>query len=748
MNERTRYSVVARIIALARRFSALERFVVLWLALAPLVLGLVVVLDVALDHSPVPPAMVIGYYLVLMAALGFAALFRLLQWRRSADLEPAPAPVALPPVELADRGPLADAPPSWVDTGSPALERLRAVRSTATFSRRVLVFFGMRSKSRWVREPLSYLVSAGRFDYDTLARLILDSEGGNESADLLLGDLDMNLLLSLSRMVGSQDLAPADNTFAVAALRFVAARRKVGRVTSGNLLYLTERLILNGELAIAREILNEFRGFGFTVRLLRADAMNPFHPNALQASEQVWLAGLNQIFTPHGFEPISLGAPAETAYDRLQALTDEKVTGGPLITVIMTCFEPDHELKSAVASVIAQTWQNWELIIADDASPAEFQTFIDEVAAADPRIRVLRATSNAGTYVRRNEAIVASQGEFVTMHDSDDWAHPRRLEVQARHLQANPTDVANLSYSVRVSEHLMFVQPRGATLRLTESSLMFRKETVVARIGYFDSVRKAADSEYRLRIEAAFGKEVTVVDTLSPMALIRYTASSLSGSDLGDNWMHPARVAYRSARDRWHAEIRTNGADPYLPFPLVERPFPVHHKIAGAPAPQIDLDVILVVDARTDSNTSAYLDALAADITSLTEGGKRVGLMQFEAMFEGRIPVVVDSRVQRLIDEGVVVNVLPEDAARTDVAIVRHASLLQTAPSSPSSLSAARVVVFDDAASGRDRRGQNFARVDVEQMSRHIFGATVEWKVWDQRGLHAVVDVTVKESAR
>ena len=62
--------------------------------------------------------------------------------------------------------------------------------------------------------------------------------------------------------------------------------------------------------------------------------------------------------------------------------------------------------------------------------------------ALDPRIHLVKQPVNQGTYAARNAGLDAAAGEFVAFQDSDDWSHPRRLELQVRPLLENPRLVA------------------------------------------------------------------------------------------------------------------------------------------------------------------------------------------------------------------------------------------------------------------------------------------------------------------
>src|SRR5690606_29955428 len=103
--------------------------------------------------------------------------------------------------------------------------------------------------------------------------------------------------------------------------------------------------------------------------------------------------------------PILLHDAALAPFDRLAAAPVAAVEQGPLVTVIVTTWCPDQGLFTAVRSLLQQTWKPLEILIVDDASPAEFIPLLEEVSAQDPRIRLVRMPVNGGTYIARNAGL-------------------------------------------------------------------------------------------------------------------------------------------------------------------------------------------------------------------------------------------------------------------------------------------------------------------------------------------------------
>lgn len=103
-------------------------------------------------------------------------------------------------------------------------------------------------------------------------------------------------------------------------------------------------------------------------------------------------------------------------------------------------------LRTAIESVLAQTHDEWELIVADDASGDGTAELAEQIAARDPRIRVVRRASRGGPAVARNQALAAARGRYVAFLDADDWWLPEKLERQLAFIGRTGAALAYTAY--------------------------------------------------------------------------------------------------------------------------------------------------------------------------------------------------------------------------------------------------------------------------------------------------------------
>ncbi|MEY4941432.1 MAG: hypothetical protein RIQ93_3167, partial [Verrucomicrobiota bacterium] len=132
--------------------------------------------------------------------------------------------------------------------------------------------------------------------------------------------------------------------------------------------------------------------------------------------------------------------------DSLAALAKEEMvfTTKPLISVIMPVYNtPERWLVKAVQSVQAQVYPNWELCLADDASPQpHVRPLLEKFAAADPRIKITFREKNGHISAASNSALQLATGDFVALLDHDDELSPHALHEVVALLNTHPeTDV-------------------------------------------------------------------------------------------------------------------------------------------------------------------------------------------------------------------------------------------------------------------------------------------------------------------
>jgi glycosyltransferase involved in cell wall biosynthesis len=108
----------------------------------------------------------------------------------------------------------------------------------------------------------------------------------------------------------------------------------------------------------------------------------------------------------------------------------------PTVSVILPTFNRTKFLKPAIESVFAQTYRDWELIIADDGSAEETRNYLRSVTTPAVRLLCLEHSGNPSRV--RNAAMEAARGRYLAFLDSDDVWAPEKLTEQIRALAGRP----------------------------------------------------------------------------------------------------------------------------------------------------------------------------------------------------------------------------------------------------------------------------------------------------------------------
>lgn len=238
---------------------------------------------------------------------------------------------------------------------------------------------------------------------------------------------------------------------------------------------------------------------------------------------------------------------------------------GPLVSIIVPAFNAGSNLRISVSSLLEQSYRNLEVIVVNDGSTDSTHRVAHDLARDDPRVRVLDFPHNKGTYAVRNAGLKDAVGQFVTVHDADDFAHGQKIERQVRPLLQNDRLVFSISDMVRVSADGKFARRDIYPLqRMNTSSLLFRRELVLCECGYWEEERYGADSEYLFRLRNSFPKDRWIRLRL-PLSFAADHSGSLTASVSTGGPGEPSdprRIAYtESYTRRWlqRSGYRSNG---------------------------------------------------------------------------------------------------------------------------------------------------------------------------------------------
>ena len=111
-----------------------------------------------------------------------------------------------------------------------------------------------------------------------------------------------------------------------------------------------------------------------------------------------------------------------------------------MVTAVVPIYNVEKYLPSCVESILAQTYQNLEIVLVDDGSPDRCGRICDEYAQKDVRIRVIHK-ENGGLSSARNAGIEACRSEYITFVDSDDFLVADMIEKLLKAAQNEEADI-------------------------------------------------------------------------------------------------------------------------------------------------------------------------------------------------------------------------------------------------------------------------------------------------------------------
>ncbi len=199
----------------------------------------------------------------------------------------------------------------------------------------------------------------------------------------------------------------------------------------------------------------------------------------------------------------------------------------PALSVILAVHNTERYVASAVKSILAQTFRDFELILIDDGSTDRSAAICKALAASDARIRLI-SQANKGLTKSLNEGIALATAPLIARMDADDLSLTDRFEKQVAYLNAHPeciclgsrvTLIDEYDSPIRESDHKLTHEEIDAELlkgigwAIVHPAAMMRADALRAVGGYDESYRTAQDLDLFLRL-AEHGKLANLPESL------------------------------------------------------------------------------------------------------------------------------------------------------------------------------------------------------------------------------------------
>ncbi|MBR3252631.1 glycosyltransferase family 2 protein [Candidatus Saccharibacteria bacterium] len=150
------------------------------------------------------------------------------------------------------------------------------------------------------------------------------------------------------------------------------------------------------------------------------------------------------------------------------------VFDGPLVSIVMPAYNAEKFIDDTIHSVLGQSYENWELIIVDDASTDKTLEVVRQFGC--DKIRVITCKRNGGAMSATNRGIRAARGKYLAFIDANDVWQPNKLKRQLSFMVEKETGFSFASYIYADAKG----RPKGRKVRIPE--------VVEARQGFKDGL--------------------------------------------------------------------------------------------------------------------------------------------------------------------------------------------------------------------------------------------------------------------
>jgi glycosyltransferase involved in cell wall biosynthesis len=244
----------------------------------------------------------------------------------------------------------------------------------------------------------------------------------------------------------------------------------------------------------------------------------------------------------------------------------------PLFTIVVPVFNRAHLIERTLHSVLAQTCQDFEIVVVDDGSKDDIEAAIGRIG--DPRVRLIRQ-ENGGGGAARNNGIENAIGQYIAFLDSDDLFMPDKLSRYTREFPLSENTVLYSSMNVDRGVEKYWIRPErpitegedvGEYLfcanQLIQTSTLVVPASLAKRVKFDPTLRRGQDLDFCIRLQRA-GAVFKMVN--EPLTIWfddteAGRTSYVKGYETSLNWLYraepilteKARIGYRATVLAYH----------------------------------------------------------------------------------------------------------------------------------------------------------------------------------------------------
>lgn len=208
-----------------------------------------------------------------------------------------------------------------------------------------------------------------------------------------------------------------------------------------------------------------------------------------------------------------------------------------LVSIITPCYNGARYISETIEAVIAQTYENWEMLIVDDGSKDESAEIVKSYEQKDSRIHYIYQ-QNAGSAAARNNGIHQANGQYIALLDADDLWYPDFLEKQIAFMKEKNAVCVSCSYR-RINENSEEILRPTKVKKVISKKDMQRRNYIGCLTGLYDSEKHGKiylhEELKSIRDDYAYWYDIVSLDGVAygnPEILASYRV--LSGSTTGN----------------------------------------------------------------------------------------------------------------------------------------------------------------------------------------------------------------------